>query len=881
MKIKLFFLISIIFCLSIISHYTTVNAKSNDIIDSTISLASKSVTYEIVETPTGRYCYKDGELLKGYIETDDGKIYYADEENGKLLSGMHTTKKGIYYFCSDGTVLKGKVVNINGKRYLFSETDGKLRKGYSALSDGRKYYSDKVTGELKTGMISINDTTTYYFLADGTVAKNSIRSIDGQKYYFGDTGNLKKGYIQTTTGEIYCGDSRDGHFISGMQTTSAGTYYFCQDGTVMKGKVTNINGKRYLFSETDGKLRKGYTDMSDGRKYYSDKTTGELKTGMITINDTTTYYFQADGSIMKSKVYKASDGKRYLFSDNGNLQRGYAHLKDGRYYYGDKETGELQTGMIQINDETTYYFRTDGSIMKSTVYKRPSDGKRFLFADNGNLQRGFTQLKDGRYYYGDKKTGELQTGMIQINDETTYYFRTDGSIMKSTVYKRPSDGKRFLFADNGNLQRGFTQLKDGRYYYGDKKTGELQTGMIQINDETTYYFRTDGSIMKSTVYKRPSDGKRFLFADNGNLQRGFTQLKDGRYYYGDKETGELQTGKIAINDETTYYFNEDGSLKSGLITIDGNKYYFSPETKNMQTGMQIIDDKKYWFNRDTGKAEIGVVYVDTIDRNYYFDYNEKSGLRHGIQAYKEKIYYFDDEYGIGLKNLQYVKENGQLNKGYDALYYFNPETYEMEFNKKINISELNGNNILSDIDFNIGEDGKVTMSLNTSFSNLNKRSQFVYSALQGVGEKYAYTDEEQGYNCSSLVYDATRKASINVFGNQNDASDMWKSKDQAKYVLENNMTYTDSTLLKPGDLIFFDQEACGNKNVDDSGQCIHIFNYNGVRYHPHHVGIYLGNGQVVEAYEPRGGVVIQNMHLLTKEDNSDYYYIFCANIFND
>ena len=815
MKIKLFFLISIIFCLSIISHYTTVNAKSNDIIDSTISLASKSVTYEIVETPTGRYCYKDGELLKGYIETDDGKIYYADEENGKLLSGMHTTKKGIYYFCSDGTVLKGKVVNINGKRYLFSETDGKLRKGYSALSDGRKYYSDKVTGELKTGMISINDTTTYYFLADGTVAKNSIRSIDGQKYYFGDTGNLKKGYIQTTTGEIYCGDSRDGHFISGMQTTSAGTYYFCQDGTVMKGKVTNINGKRYLFSETDGKLRKGYTDMSDGRKYYSDKTTGELKTGMITINDTTTYYFQADGSIMKSKVYKASDGKRYLFSDNGNLQRGYAHLKDGRYYYG------------------------------------------------------------------DKKTGELQTGMIQINDETTYYFRTDGSIMKSTVYKRSSDGKRFLFADNGNLQRGFTQLKDGRYYYGDKITGVLKTGMIAINSETTYYFRTDGTIMKSTVYKRPSDGKRFLFADNGNLQRGFTQLKDGRYYYGDKETGELQTGKIAINDETTYYFNEDGSLKSGLITIDGNKYYFSPETKNMQTGMQIIDDKKYWFNRDTGKAEIGVVYVDTIDRNYYFDYNEKSGLRHGIQAYKEKIYYFDDEYGIGLKNLQYVKENGQLNKGYDALYYFNPETYEMEFNKKINISELNGNNILSDIDFNIGEDGKVTMSLNTSFSNLNKRSQFVYSALQGVGEKYAYTDEEQGYNCSSLVYDATRKASINVFGNQNDASDMWKSKDQAKYVLENNMTYTDSTLLKPGDLIFFDQEACGNKNVNDSGQCIHIFNYNGVRYHPHHVGIYLGNGQVVEAYEPRGGVVIQNMHLLTKEDNSDYYYIFCANIFND
>ncbi|UTY38110.1 hypothetical protein NMU03_10445 [Allocoprobacillus halotolerans] len=598
-----------------------------------------------------------------------------------------------------------------------------------------------------------------------------------------------------------------------MQTTAAGTYYFCNNGTVMKGKVTNINGKRYLFSETDGKLRKGYTDMSDGRKYYSDKTTGILQTGMIAINSTTTYYFQADGTIMKSKVYKTADGKRYLFSDTGNLQRGYTQLKDGRYYYGDKETGELQTGMIQINDETTYYFKSNGTIMKSTVYKRSSDGKRFLFADNGNLQRGYTQLKDGRYYYGDKITGVLKTGMIAINSETTYYFRINGSIMKSTVYA--------------------------------------------------------------------SGNKRYLFNDTGNLQRGYTQLKDGRYYYGDKETGELQTGKIAINEETTYYFNKDGTLKSGLITIDNNEYYFSPETKNMQTGMQIINDKRYWFNRENGKAEIGVIYVDTIDRNYYFDYTQQSGLRYGIQKYNGKTYYFDDEYGIGLKNLQYVKETEHLNEGYDGLYYFNPETYEMEFNKIINISELNKNDTLSNIDFNAGNDGKVTISSSVPFSSLNKRSQFVYSALQCVGEKYAYTDSEQGYNCSSLVFDATRKAAINVFGNQDDISDMWKSKDQAKYVLENNMTYTDETLLKPGDLIFFNQEACGNKNVDENGHCIHIFNYNGVRYHPHHVGIYLGNGQVVEAYEPRGGVVIQNMHLLTEEDNNNYYYIFCANIFND
>lgn len=111
----------------------------------------------------------------------------------------------------------------------------------------------------------------------------------------------------------------------------------------------------------------------------------------------------------------------------------------------------------------------------------------------------------------------------------------------------------------------------------------------------------------------------------------------------------------------------------------------------------------------------------------------------------------------------------------------------------------------------------------------------VQAAMTRLGDPYSTTYRGQGdyVDCSSLVQWAYGQTGVSLPST---------SVKQAKYCYDNGYTISKSE-LQPGDLIFW-----SNKESTE-GRWMNI----------HHVGIYAGNGKVIEAKGSAGGVVIDDI----------------------
>jgi|AGTN01.2.fsa_nt_gi Cell wall-associated hydrolases (invasion-associated proteins) len=111
----------------------------------------------------------------------------------------------------------------------------------------------------------------------------------------------------------------------------------------------------------------------------------------------------------------------------------------------------------------------------------------------------------------------------------------------------------------------------------------------------------------------------------------------------------------------------------------------------------------------------------------------------------------------------------------------------------------------------------------------------VQAALTRLGDPYSTTYRGTGnyVDCSSLVQWAYEQAGVSLPGT---------SVKQAQYCYDNGYTISREE-LQPGDLIFWSNTG----STDGRWRQIH------------HVGIYAGNGKVVEAKSSTGGVVIDDI----------------------
>lgn len=150
-------------------------------------------------------------------------------------------------------------------------------------------------------------------------------------------------------------------------------------------------------------------------------------------------------------------------------------------------------------------------------------------------------------------------------------------------------------------------------------------------------------------------------------------------------------------------------------------------------------------------------------------------------------------------------------------------------------SALSGSSDLDALAGLQGISGSSFMNLFSGSSNNPVGNSVVQAAMTRLGDPYSTTYRGQGdyVDCSSLVQWAYGQAGVSLPST---------SVKQAKYCYDNGYTISKSE-LQPGDLIFW-----SNKESTD-GRWMDI----------HHVGIYAGNGKVIEAKSSTGGVVIDDI----------------------
>ena len=307
---------------------------------------------------------------------------------------------------------------------------------------------------------------------------------------------------------------------------------------------------------------------------------------------------------------------------------------------------------------------------------------------------------------------------------------------------------------------------------------------------------------------------------------------------------------------------------------------FFPPLENGDTVMTVTSQYVAEFNRDINTmvtehkdCDIGkIVYVDyegtsSAPSNYY-DVMSVYMVKYGVgntatvmndTAKANLKTVFDDmcSYTTSTGEEKITNESGK-NEKKKVLYvnvtlktYHQMETeYGMSDDEISMLNSLMSPENLSSLGITSGSTGtqnggnkKSSLTQNEINEILNKITDekaktAVSFALSKVGYPYSQPLRNSGthFDCSSLAYYSWNSAGISVM---TDGSNTAAS--EAKWCSDNDCTVKEEN-LKPGDLIFYSYSNNGRyKNIS-------------------HVGIYVGDGKMVEAVDEATGVVMQDYH---------------------
>lgn len=127
---------------------------------------------------------------------------------------------------------------------------------------------------------------------------------------------------------IYCRNKNNKLVKDRFVTIKNKTYYFDEDGRMLRKTVFDVDGKTYCAMK-DGALAKNRIVTYKKKKYFFDAK-GVRKTGFVTFNGRT-YYFLKEGGFVKN-AWKKVGGSYYYFGARGYMYRsGWA----GDYYVDD------------------------------------------------------------------------------------------------------------------------------------------------------------------------------------------------------------------------------------------------------------------------------------------------------------------------------------------------------------------------------------------------------------------------------------------------------------------------------------------------------------------------------------------------------------------
>ena len=562
----------------------------------------------------------------GHFQSDNQKDWYYYTANGEKLTGWQNVDGVILYFNKDGRQAKDKIVQIDGKTYYFDKNNGRMVKNQwasinaggidPASKDYRSYYLGD-DGAAVTGGQDI-DGKHLYFTETGIYATNGIYSINGKNYLF-EKGQLVKdayGVVDKPGSKVRLTytyrTNADGEVLTGKQMIDGTEYVFASDGHVVDG-VIGYDGKLYLVK--DSKIQKNYfgaffskNPILGGINFtgiYGTDENGVLLEGVQRGLDGQLHYFQPEVKSVDKPTWKEIDGKRYRLTKSYRTER-----------YADMYTAIILSDTTLKVDDKTYTIDNEGVVTEFTAknqFVRDDNWNWYYYDADGKLLTG-RQTIDGVQLYFDKNGKQVKGSLVDI-DGDTYYFDKDSGVMW-TNSSLTLNGMTYEIDDQGrvtsSLRNTFVQDKDGDWTYLKDK-GQVATGWQTI------------------------DGIQLYFDGTGKQIKGERILIDGKYYYFDKNSGELLRNAFHSFSSYIHYFGNDGAQVFGWYTINGHRVYFKEDGLQAKDNVLLIDGNYYYFNQD------GQLLVNGSAKSYNSLYlaDSEGKLLSGWREIDGKTYYLD------------------------------------------------------------------------------------------------------------------------------------------------------------------------------------------------------------------------------------------------
>ena len=178
-----------------------------------------------------------------------------------------------------------------------------------------------------------------------------------------------------------------------------------------------------------------------------------------------------------------------------------------------------------------------------------------------------------------KKTSSEKAKDNKKRPSSDYYGNTEENNGSGGPSARVSgwrqNGEDWYFEENGQLSKGWKQIKDQWYFFDED--GKMLTGWRKIGEQWYYLDQNAASA--------------------GAMLSGWAFLNNQWYYLEPKAEGQ-------------------GKMLTGWQEINGQWYYFQPENGAMLSGWQNIGDKWYFLNVNKEGVPAGAMLKDTVQDGY-------------------------------------------------------------------------------------------------------------------------------------------------------------------------------------------------------------------------------------------------------------------------
>lgn len=447
------------------------------------------------------------------------------------------------------------------------------------------------------------------YVKDGAYVTNSFAEIDGQKYYFDESGNK----------------------VTGFKTIGTDSYYFNESGMMQTGLQVLHDQETgiavYSLRKEDGKLH-----------YYLEN--GAAYSGMINLEGKV-YYFDNG---LQSVGEKQANGYWYNFKEDGSLSVGFVNIGNSVKYYDN--LGRRMSGSFTV-DKVTY--QTDGN---GFITKASWNGVSYFCQNDGRWAWNVV----GNYYFGGSGCVPTTVTMIvnTING-TNYTPNQVGQILHNAGYFNTSSigtgGESWQFVankfglsykNNLNVESAKQELLKGnmiaaavgggKFCPWNGVTHEILLFGLDAQGYTTVYdpytSSRNGRVHISEVFNHPSwdsgdkkDGGPFFSLGKLRDQNLYLDVSKGNahvgnvYYTGNNVEPEVNlsmknTALVQGRDYKVVYSN-NVNLGKGTATIVGINAF----TGTLNVSFDIIKDEM-----SNGTYEI----VSSLNSNKVFDIKDGS-----------------------------------------------------------------------------------------------------------------------------------------------------------------------------------------------------------------------------------------------------------------